>query len=573
MGQRIRTGRLLAIFLSTSRRQQAAVLSCLVLASLADGLGLASLLPALGAASGQSSADNPAQRLVVEVLGFFGLPLDLGVLLGVVVLALVVKAALLLAAMAYVGYASAQVGTDLRLRLLEVLLAARWSYFTRQPVGRFTNAISSEAPRASQAYLDVASLITSSVHSAVLLTLCLLVSWRLSLLSAILGGIVVVALGRLVRTAKRAGRQQTRRTSVLVARLTDALVGIKPLKAMARHTHLGHLFSTDARALNRTQRRQILARQANRLLQEPLIGIFLIVTFYVATRLLAMPIQETIVMGIVLARTVASLGKAQQAYQAATLSESAYWAMRETIAEAERQQERSAGRRRATLERGLAFEDVSMSHGSRQVLDDFSLTIPAGRIVTIVGPSGAGKTTIVDLLLGFHRPQRGEIRVDDVPLEEIDLSAWRGRVGYVPQEVLLFHESVLTNLTLGSPEFGVEDARAALEAAGAWSFVQSLPDGLDTVVGERGALLSGGQRQRIAIARALIHRPALLILDEATSALDPAGENAICRKIEELSRRTGLTVIAISHQPTWTMVADAICELPLRAAPTRVEAG
>jgi ATP-binding cassette subfamily C protein len=278
-------------------------------------------------------------------------------------------------------------------------------------------------------------------------------------------------------------------------------------------------------------------------------------------------------MGIVLARTVASLGKAQQAYQAATLSESAYWAMRETIAEAERQQERSAGRRRATLERGLAFEDVSMSHGSRQVLDDFSLTIPAGRIVTIVGPSGAGKTTIVDLLLGFHRPQRGEIRVDDVPLEEIDLSAWRGRVGYVPQEVLLFHESVLTNLTLGSPEFGVEDARAALEAAGAWSFVQSLPDGLDTVVGERGALLSGGQRQRIAIARALIHRPALLILDEATSALDPAGENAICRKIEELSRRTGLTVIAISHQPTWTMVADAICELPLRAAPTRVEAG
>ncbi|MBX6367083.1 MAG: ABC transporter ATP-binding protein [Rhodospirillales bacterium] len=572
-GERVRTGRILAIFLSTSRRQQAAVLSCLVLASLADGLGLASLLPALGAASGQSSADNPAQKVVVEIFAFLGLPLNLEVLLGVVVLALVLKAVLLLAAMAYVGYASAQVGTDLRLRLLDALLAARWGYFTRQPVGRFTNAISSEAPRASQAYLDVANFITGGVQSIVLLALCLLVSWRLSLLSAALGGIVVLVLGRLVRSAKRAGRQQTRRTTQLITRLTDALVGIKPLKAMARHAHLGHLFATDARALNRAQRRQILARQANRLLQEPLIGIFLVATFYVATKMLETPIQETIVMGIVLARTVASLGKAQQAYQAAAISESAYWAMRETIGEAERQQEVSTGTRPPALEREISFRDVSMSYGKRQVLEGFSLTVPAGRILTIIGPSGAGKTTIVDLLLGFHKPQSGEIRIDGVPLEELDLSAWRRRVGYVPQEVLLFHESVLTNITLGSPELDAEDARAALEAAGAWAFIEQLPEGLDTVVGERGALLSGGQRQRIAIARALVHRPSLLVLDEATSALDPATEAAICRNIQELSRRTGLTVIAISHQPTWTMVADEVLELPLRAVPEKAEAG
>jgi ATP-binding cassette, subfamily C, bacterial len=159
-----------------------------------------------------------------------------------------------------------------------------------------------------------------------------------------------------------------------------------------------------------------------------------------------------------------------------------------------------------------------------------------------------------------------------VPLDELDLAAWRRKVGYVPQDVLLFHESVLTNLTLGSPELGPEDARAALEAAGAWGFVEQLPEGLDSVVGERGSLLSGGQRQRIAIARALIHRPALLILDEATSALDPATETAICANVKELSRSTGLTVIAISHQPTWATVADDVCELPSRKAAERVEA-
>jgi ATP-binding cassette subfamily C protein len=544
-----------------------AVLFCLVLASLADGLGLASLLPALGAASGQLSSDNAAQRIVVEILEFLGLPLDLGVLLAVVVLALFLKAGLLLAAMAYVGYASAQVGTDLRLRLLAALLSARWGYFTRQPVGRFTNAISSEAPRASQAYLDVASLIAGGVQSVVLLTLCLLVSWQLSVISAILGGMIVLVLGRLVSSAKRAGRQQTRRTTLLVARMTDALVGIKPLKAMARHAHLGHLFATDARFLNRNQRRQILARQANRLLQEPLIGVFLVVTFYVASRVLALSIQETIVMGIVLARTVASLGKAQQAYQAAALSESAYWAMRETICEAEREQEKSTGTRLPTFERDLVFRNVSISFGTRLVLDRFSLTVPIGKIVTLIGPSGAGKTTIVDLLLGFHRPLQGRIEVDGTPLEEVDLAAWRRRVGYVPQEILLFHESVLANVTLGSPELSIEDARGALKLAGALDLVEQLPQGLDTIVGERGALLSGGQRQRIAIARALVHRPALLILDEATSGLDPTTETAICRTIRELSRTTGLTVLAISHQPTWMTVADAVCELPLRTVP------
>lgn len=563
---RLGPGRLLAIFLSTSRRQQVAVLSCLVLASLADGLGLASLLPALGVASGQLSSNNAAQRVVVEILEFLGLPLDLRILLAVVLLALLLKAGLLLAAMAYVGSASAQVGTNLRLRLLAALLSARWGYFTRQPVGRFTNAISSEAPRASQAYLDVASLITSGIQSMVLVTLCLLVSWQLSFISALLGGIVVLVLGKLVSTAKCAGRQQTQRTTLLVARLTDALVGIKPLKAMARHAHLGHLFATDARVLNRSQRRQILARQANRLLQEPLIGVFLVVTFYVASRLLALSIQEMIVMGIVLARTVASLGKAQQAYQAAALSESAYWAMWETIRETEQEQEKSTGTRLPTLQRDLVFHNVSICFGTRPVLDGFSLTVPVGKIVTIIGPSGAGKTTIVDLLLGFHRPLEGRIEIDGIPLEDIDLAAWRQRVGYVPQEVLLFHESVLTNVTLGSPELGIEDARRALKLAGALDLVEQLPQGLDTMVGERGTLLSGGQRQRIAIARALVHRPALLILDEATSGLDPTTESGICRTIQELSRTTGLTVLAISHQPTWVTLADAVCELPFRNA-------
>ena len=175
-----------------------------------------------------------------------------------------------------------------------------------------------------------------------------------------------------------------------------------------------------------------------------------------------------------------------------------------------------------------------------------ALTIPAGGITAIVGASGAGKTTVVDLIAALLRPQEGEIWIDDLPLQRVDWRAWRRMIGYVPQDTVLLHDTVRNNVTLGDPELTEADAEAALRAAGIWDLVSGLPEGLDTVVGERGGKLSGGQRQRVAIARALAHKPRLLILDEATSALDPETEAAICRTLEAL--RGELTIIAISHQ-------------------------
>jgi ATP-binding cassette, subfamily C, bacterial len=175
-------------------------------------------------------------------------------------------------------------------------------------------------------------------------------------------------------------------------------------------------------------------------------------------------------------------------------------------------------------------------------------------VTVITGASGSGKTTLTDLLLGFYEPQGGRVLVDGRPLSDIDLQAWRGMIGYVPQELVLFHDSVLANVTLGDPRLGEAEARAALEAAGAWDFVAALPEGVHSVVGEKGAKLSGGQRQRVALARALAGRPKLLILDEVTSALDPRTERDICRNIDALGR--DMTILAITHREAWTEIAD-----------------
>jgi ATP-binding cassette subfamily C protein len=208
------------------------------------------------------------------------------------------------------------------------------------------------------------------------------------------------------------------------------------------------------------------------------------------------------------------------------------------------------------LRQTIRFEKVGFRYKENWIVRNAALTIPAGGITAVVGSSGAGKTTIVDMVTTLLQPQEGEIWIDDLPLKQVDRRAWRRMIGYVPQDTVLLHDTVAKNVTLGDPDLTDADAEAALRAAGIWNFVSGLPEGLRAIVGERGGMLSGGQRQRIAIARALAHKPSLLILDEATNALDAETEAAICRTLESL--RGELTIITISHQSPLVDVADRI---------------
>lgn len=236
--------------------------------------------------------------------------------------------------------------------------------------------------------------------------------------------------------------------------------------------------------------------------------------------------------------------------------ESAYLEVQELINETAAAPEQNPGRRQARLERECRLQGVSFAHGGTRVLHAVSIVVPAAQVTVLTGPSGAGKTTIADLILGLHQPDEGQVLLDDVPLREIDLASWRSLVGYVPQELVLFHDSILANVALGDPRIGEAEVQHALEVAGAWDFVRKLPEGLRTHVGESGAKLSGGERQRIALARALVSRPRLLILDEVTSALDPDTERQICRGIRELAGE--MAVLAITHRPAFLEIADRV---------------
>jgi|RhiMetdeSRZDD1v2_1073273.scaffolds.fasta_scaffold68409_5 ATP-binding cassette, subfamily C, bacterial len=212
-----------------------------------------------------------------------------------------------------------------------------------------------------------------------------------------------------------------------------------------------------------------------------------------------------------------------------------------------------------TLRQGLRFEHVSFRYDASSdtpVIGDLDLTIEAGQTTAIVGPSGAGKSTIADLVTGLLVPDQGCVCVDGKPLGPERMSAWREQIGYVTQETFLFHDTVRANLLWARPDASDADIRDALHLAAAEAFVSGLPNGLDTVIGDRGVLVSGGERQRLALARALLRRPSLLILDEATSSLDSENEGRIQRAIDELHGY--MTILVITHRLSTVRRADVI---------------
>ncbi len=563
-------------FVRTYPWQSFAVLLCLLLAALTEGVGVSTLLPLLSIATRsqggaeESSAPSAYEIWVRDALERAGIEPALGSLVVLIAAAFWLKGLLLLLSNRRVGYTVAQIATDLRLGLLRALLATRWSFYTRQPIGAAANAMATEADRASIAFRHLALIATYGVEAALYTGIALAVSWRATLAAALAGLLTVSMLHALVRVSSRAGRKQTHLLKALLGRLTDALQAVKLLKATGRESSIGPLLAEYTRRLNRQLQRRVLAQEAMRALQEPMLVSLMCAGLFVAVASFDMALSSVGVLGLVFFRMLTRINSMQSKYQSMVAEASALWSIVDLIERAKAKREDTGGSERPRLARAVELRDVCISYHGQKVLDRLCLELPAGRITALVGLSGAGKTTVVDLITGLVEPESGEVRVDGIPLREIDLRAWRRAIGYVPQETILLNDSIRTNVTFGDPELTDAQIEKALRDADLWDFAAGLPEGIDSSVGERGALLSGGQRQRVAIARALVHEPRLLVLDEATAALDAASESEIWASIEQLRGRT--TVVAISHQPALVAIADRVYRLEngraIEAAPT-----
>lgn len=533
------------------------VLICLLIASSLEGIGIASLLPLLSLLTGQVDAvPTGLERHVVDGLALLGVENEVGPLLGVIAAAIITKGLVTLLAMRYVGNAAAEMASQYRRQLTDNILNARWNYLISQPMGQISNTISVDVYRAAECYVLIANMMTLLIQTAIFATVALFVSWQLALGAAGLGLFMTVALHWLVRIARRAGFSQTTQTAELVTILSDSLNNLKPIRAMGRERGFTLLLDRRIQKLRRALRKAVLTKEAMNLLQEIIVTVILIAGLYLGLMVWDIALAEITVAGLLLGRIISSVGKVQKTYQKAVTLESAYVVVNELLEQTGRETQSREGGVPAKLEQAIELEHVQFAHAKLPVLHDVSMRIEVGQLTVLLGPSGAGKTTIVDTILRLHEPSKGRVLVDGQPLAELDLASWRSLIGYVPQELLLLHDTIHANITLGDPTITDADIAEALRLSGCDAFIAALPDGLMSDVGEKGAKLSGGQRQRIALARALAKHPKLLILDEVTSALDPETGTAVAKDLAAAAK--GIAVVSITHRPEMLAVADRV---------------
>ncbi len=550
---------IISLFFKADNTRPWAVLACLVLASFAEALGIGSLLPIVNALLDDGAAPSGANAVIRGFIDRLGLSHEFGSLIAIAVGLMIVKAVLSFAALSYAGVTSARVAINLRRQLIAAIFDAKWSYYAGQSGGKFANAISNDATRAGDAYQYSAVAVAGLIQLAAYVAIGILVSWRVALIAYAAGLIMAVIQNRLITITRRAGYKQTDRVSNLTTDIIDMLNNIKALKAMHRYQPLVDGLSGLLKRLKRSLVTIQIAGQGVAQGSDVIIAVMIGLGAYAAHRFVGATVPELLVSDVVFFQIMANVKRLQKQMQTAALIESAYIRTQEFIAAARQNRESHAGVKAPEFGKGCTFTNVSFAHGQAPTIVNASLMVPAGQITVLQGPSGSGKTTIIDLLIGLHARQGGEILIGGDSIDAVDIKAWRKKIGYVPQELVLFHDTIRANVALGDDAITDAIIMDALRQANADGFVAKMPQGIGTDVGEFGARLSGGQRQRIALARALVNNPELLILDEVTSALDPETEADIIANIGSLGGK--YTIVAITHRAAWTDIADRLYEV------------
>jgi ATP-binding cassette subfamily C protein len=547
--------------------QRVIVIVGVSVAGIFELVGFAAIIPLFAVMSPDTNLPMGGRRELIHnalesAFGAVGVPMNLVTLMLTIVIFMIIKAVISIGVTRYVTGVMTRINTRARLDVIRTLMQARWSFYVRQRLSRLVSAAGESSNAVGDAFQLANDMLAAFIRIAIYLLICYIIAPAMVLVAAAVAVVMALSYGALVRQSKLAAKGQSHAMRRMKADLTDVFVGIKSIRAMGRQAQMSTLLAKDSGTLNESMRSRVLSAEYAEELQAPLIAICMVLGLLGGSTLFNLNGHELLLAAILLVRLINTFGFVQRGSQRLITAQAWLASAKKLIDAAAASQEQLTGTKVPDPSLGIRFVDVSFRHADgRELLSKVDFTVEPGKITTLIGQSGVGKTTTLDLMLGLLPPRSGKLFLGGADSTEVDLVKWRQVIGYVPQEVTLFHDSVRNNVALGETRFSDEDIWRALRAAGADEFVELLPDGLDHIVGERGQMISGGQRQRLALARALLHRPAILILDEATTGLDRESEEAICARIREMVRSDGLTVIAASHGDTWRQMADRIYKL------------
>lgn len=448
------------------------------------------------------------------------------------------------------------VDRELYLGSFEDFFAARWYFFSSSNQGTLLSTFLREISIVGAAFGAMATFVARLIQTALYLAVPLYLSWKTTLICVSAAATFALPLLLLGQYNYRLGKENTRTGNRIGALLQESLALAKVILGFGNQKKsLAQLADAFDVHIKITLRSQTLAN-AIPLIYQPF-GLLVLVIAFVSSSRLGVPLAETAVLLFALFKIVPALG--QLAAQKNSLDNffPSYEQVQDLRARARELKQRSGTLPFLGLKSAFALKDFTFAYpGHAPALSGVSVRIPKGKMVAFVGESGAGKSTLVDAVMGFNEPDQGSITCNGTPLHDFDINSYRARIGYVPQDSVLFNGTIRDNLLWAMNDATAADLASACRQAHAEEFIKILPEGFETIVGDRGVRLSGGQIQRISLARAILRKPDLLILDEATSSLDTRSERLIQEAIEALAKETTLLVIA--HRLSTIVNADYI---------------
>lgn len=545
----------------------AAVLSTAVLASIFDGASFGMLIPVIQSFIGMKVAflDKIAIHLKPYLPGLFATQ-NKTIALAVLVLFVIVIMKNIAVYASNVLTARLRFGIikDTSADLMDNLIDYDVAFFDSAKTGHLVSVFSVETTRMGGFIMAVLRFTSILARVLVYATLLVFISPVVSIALFALVGITVLPLEIIMKKLKRLGASVSQALAEYNYTIIEILTGIRLIKISGTEPAEKKRFRGTADRIAKfsfkSNEHISLLIPISEVVIFGLISAGLLFLTHVAKVDLSTSFPYTATYLVVLVRGLSQLNTLNGTRSEAVNLLPAFSRYEELLDKRGKWTILSGTRTISHFSGSIKFDNVSFAYRTgKNVLHDVSLVIPKGKVVALVGASGAGKSTITNLIIRFYDVTSGRITVDDIDMRELDIRSWRRKIGFVSQDIFIFNTTVRENIAYGHPEPGETKVMAAAKAANAHDFIMALDKGYDTMLGERGVRLSGGQKQRLSIARAVMHDPEILILDEATSSLDTRTEELIRQAVDKLAK--GRTVVAIAHRLSTVAHADSIIVL------------
>ena len=520
--------------------------------SILSGVGIVMLIPLLNMLE---IGDNRLPDWFMTL----GYPLQVGLLLVGYVLLVTVKTLLSRSLSIRENAFIEETGMALREKLYAVLSGASWESLTARKDADVINLFTSQCGQVSYGIAEVIHFLASIVSAAVQLGIALMMSLPVTALVCVMGACMLAIFMPLRKKSREYGDEMIRLSREFYSELQNQLASVKEVRAYGVEREHAALFESISTAFKTARMKYVRQSSVPGVVYSLAAAVMIALVYLVCTLGLKVETDRLVVLVYVFARLWPVFSGFQGRIQSINSCVPAYEKLIEAIREMQPETDVAETDADFSRWREIRFDNVHFAYrnSDEETLRGVSFSLERGEKLALLGRNGAGKTTAVNLLLGFLLPQSGAILVDGKPLEAACIRAWRTQVGYVPQDPLILNASVRENLTRFHPNATEDELIAALRKAMAWGFVSRLPDGLDTVLGDRGVRLSGGERQRIVLARVLLGHPSLIVLDEATSALDYESEMAFHDAIASFGKDAAVVLIA-HHGATIAMADSAV---------------